>query len=220
MKQHQEKIDTLLKYQDDMERDNEIKGALVVQKERERQLMAQKLKTAEGKIVELKDKVRRLEDQYIYCNRKNKSTQVHSHEFAARSRTVGVQTNVNHVDIEGAVLQKDEKVQIYLKNKDTGELIDYEHGAPVLEGHQVVKRIYRKRNIKVLMAKFRAAAKVAKLIGRMRKAALLAQDEAAAPEGEATLEGVAEQEDQEKGPNEEKALAAVEQESIVVYDDE
>ena len=55
-----------------------------------------------------------------------------------------------------------------MKNKETGELLDYRPGDPVLEGHQVIKRIYRKRNINVLMQKFRAAAKVAKLIGRMQ----------------------------------------------------
>ena len=38
MKLHQEKIDTLMKYQNDMERDIEFKGAALVERERDLQL--------------------------------------------------------------------------------------------------------------------------------------------------------------------------------------
>ena len=67
-------------------------------------------------------------------------------------------------------LLKDERIMIYLKNSKTGDLIDYDTDQTIPPGYIIVKRIYRKRNIKVLMDKFRAAVEVAKFIGRIKMA--------------------------------------------------
>ena len=58
---------------------------------------------------------------------------------------------------------------MYLKNKESGEILDYELEDDVPEGWTVVKRIYKRRDVKVLMRKFRSAVYVARLMGRMRK---------------------------------------------------
>ena len=48
-------------------------------------------------------------------------------------------------------------------------MIDFTPGGRVPNGFTVVKRIYKKRSIQVLMEKFRAAVEVAKFIGMMKK---------------------------------------------------
>lgn len=83
-------------------------------------------------------------------------------------RTVGLQTNAG-VEVEGELLAADERIQTYLKNKETGEVVDYEVGQPIPVGHVVVKRIYKKRSTNVLQRKFKAAVRVAASFGRPQK---------------------------------------------------
>lgn len=66
------------------------------------------------------------------------------------------------------MLQADEQIKIYLKNKETGELTDHNPNDAVPVGFTLVKKIYKKRNIGVLMNKWRAAVEVAKLIGKLK----------------------------------------------------
>ena len=58
IKQRQEKIDMLMKYQDDMERDIAYKGAALVEKERELQLAQVQSKKDKERIDELRYKLR------------------------------------------------------------------------------------------------------------------------------------------------------------------
>ena len=84
-----------------------------------------------------------------------------------------MQTNLDAFDFEMQILQPDEQIKIYLKCKETGELTDCNPSDPafggVPEGYTLVKRICKKRSIKLLMEKFRAAVEIAKIIGKERK---------------------------------------------------
>ena len=73
-------------------------------------------------IADLKLKIRNMEDQFIYNVRRGKGVQVKPHDIVGSIRSIGIQTNVDKIDIDSIVLQHDERVQIYLKNNETGDL--------------------------------------------------------------------------------------------------
>jgi len=127
------------------------------------------LRKVEVEVLELKQKVRELERKYVNWPRAEKACQLYSLELPEGSRTVAQQTSINSFVAEAEALEKDEVIRMYLKNKESGEILDYELEDDVPEGWIVVKRIHKRRDVKVLMRKFRSAVYVARLMGRMRK---------------------------------------------------
>ena len=80
MADNQSKIDMLMKYKGDMERDKAILGEQMVEKIQIIQVLESKNRKLEGMAEESKEKVRRLEDQF-YKMKYEKQTQVYPHDL-------------------------------------------------------------------------------------------------------------------------------------------